>query len=104
MASEGTPLAAQIGPADLAFGEDRIAAGASGGHDPRGQIQLIELQRVIEPRLEHRRWIAVIFGRSEYQDHVGRLRFFAGGLALNFDGYPGGVDQAERDNHRSDIP
>ena len=48
IASEGTSRLIRYGTADAAFGEDRVAAGAARGHDPRGHLLLVQIEGVVE--------------------------------------------------------
>ena len=99
MASDGHAAADQVGAADAAFGEDRVAARAARGHDAGREFAVIELERVIEPRAQDGRRAAAILRGAQHQDHVGRLRFVARRLLL--DAHATTYDERdEQDGHR----
>jgi hypothetical protein len=61
----------QVVPADFPFGEDRIAACSPGCNDPRRQLPLIEIERMVKPGFQHRRGPASVLGSTHHHDYVG---------------------------------
>lgn len=78
----------KIGAADSAFGEDRVAAGASGSDNERRHVTEIEKKGVIETGFQNGRRTAAILGGAEYDDGVGGACFIDLGLALDGGGHP----------------
>ena len=54
IASDGTPLLDQVRPAHAAFGEDRVAARAARGQDAGRELLLVQVERMVQPRAQHR--------------------------------------------------
>src|SRR5262249_15637038 len=65
------------------------APGAARGHDSGRHPALVEIERMIEPRLEDGRWASAILRSAEHENDVGGTCFIA--LALTFD--TGGKDR-----------
>src|SRR5262249_27602137 len=69
----------EVFSADLRFGKIWIRSVTAGRNDGVSQSVLVELERMIEAGLEHRRRTAIILCRSQYNDGVRRARFFSTG-------------------------
>ena len=83
----------QVRAAHAALGEDRVAARAARGQDARRQFPRVEIERMIQPRAQHRRRPAAILGRAQHQDDVGRLGLIARALLLDPQRQERDVDQ-----------
>ena len=77
------PVPGQVIVGHAALGERRIAARAARSQDPRGHMLQVEKERMIQPRLKHRRRTAVVLGRAQHDDDVGRPRLIDIGLLAN---------------------
>ena len=79
----GQALLDQIIAAHARFGEAGIPAARAGGDHQRRQAFLFEIESVVEPRLEYRGRLAVVFSSAEYHDRVGGRRLVERSLAAN---------------------
>src|SRR6516164_9598510 len=73
----------QISSAHGALRENGIAAGAARSHDSWREALLVKSQRMVQPRAQHRRGSAAVFGGSQHQNHIGRLRLIPLRLLLD---------------------
>ena len=97
-------LAYQIRPPHAAFGEQGISTRSARSHNPRRELALVQVKRVIQARLEHRRRTAAVFGRAQNQDEIGRARFVAARLLLDQDRDVGHKDDEAGTGQGCQIP
>ena len=67
----------EVFSADFGFRKIGVRSITASRDDRASESVLIQFEGMIEARLEHRRWPAVVLRRSQYNDGVRRARFFA---------------------------
>src|ERR1035438_7410219 len=87
----------EVGAADGTFGEDRVAAGASGGDDARRHALEIQVECVVQSSFKNRRRLAAVFSSAQNDNGVGGTSFVQHGLMLDLAGHFMDLDQHKRD-------